>query len=372
MKLKELVNYLETIVPLSLQESYDNSGIQIGDLEGDVNSVLLSLDVTEEIIEEAESKGCRLIITHHPLIFKPIKSISGKTFIERIVLKAIQKDISIYSMHTNLDIVRGGVSYRMAEKLKLGNIEEMIPLGNKLLKLVVFVPITHVEAVRDAIFNAGAGHIGNYDRCSYNIRGEGTFRAGPGSDPFAGESGREHTEEEIRVETVLPEHLKNRVVKAMVNSHPYEEVAYDLYRIENTLPGTGLGCIGELKRSITDTELLERLGKLFEARVIRHTPLTGKKIKKLAVMGGSGGAYINKALSAGADAYVTADIKYHTFFEAGTDLLLIDIGHYESEKPALEILHELITKKFPKFAVLFSEINTNPVNYSRYGKSESS
>ena len=366
MKLKELVNYLENIVPPAFQESYDNSGIQIGDFEGDINSVLLSLDVTEEIIDEADSKGCRLIITHHPLIFQPLKNISGKTFVEKIVLKAIKKNISIYSMHTNLDIVRGGVSYRMAEKLQLENIEEMIPLGNKLLKLVVFVPINHAEAVRDAIFNAGAGHIGNYDRCSYNIRGEGTFRAGPESDPFTGESGREHTEEEIRVETVLPEHLKNNVIRAMISTHPYEEVAYDLYRIENTMPGAGLGCIGELKSSITDSELIERLGKLFEARVIRHTQLTGKTVKKLAVMGGSGGAYINKAISAGADAYVTADIKYHTFFEAATtNLLFIDIGHYESEKPALGILYELITKKFPKFAVLFSEINTNPVNYSQ-------
>jgi len=365
MKLKELVNYLEKIVPPAFQESYDNSGLQLGDIEGDVYSVLLSLDVTEEIIDEAESKGCRLIVSHHPLIFQPLKSISGKTFIERIVLKAIQKNISVYSMHTNLDIIRGGVSYRMAEKLQMVNVNEMIPLGKKLLKLVVFVPIDHVEAVRNAIFNAGAGHIGNYDRCSYNIKGEGTFRAGPGSDPFTGESGREHTEEEIRVETVLPEHLKDSVISAMINSHPYEEVAYDLYRIENTMPGAGLGCIGELKMSITDTELIKRLGEIFETRVIRHSTLKGKKVKKLAVMGGSGGAYISRALSAGADAYITAEIKYHTFFEAGTDLLLVDIGHYESEKPALEILHELITKKFPKFAVLFSEINTNPVNYSQ-------
>jgi len=365
MKLKELVNYLESKVPPAFQESYDNAGMQVGDPESIVNSVLLSLDVTEEIIDEADAKGCRLIISHHPLIFQPLKSISGRTAVERIIHKAIHKNISIYSMHTNLDIIRGGVSYRMAEKLQLRNTKVLIPLGNKLLKLVVFVPVDHAEKVRDAIFNAGTGHIGNYDRCSYNIQGEGTFRAGPGSKPFAGEHGREHTEAEIRVETVLPEYLKGTVVKAMIDSHPYEEVAYDLYRIENTIPGAGLGCIGELSRSITDADLIERLGKVFEAKGIRHTLITGRKIKQVAVMGGSGGAYIRKAISAGADVFVTADIKYHSFFEAGNDIFLVDIGHYESEKPALEILDELITKKFPKFAVLFSEINTNPVNYSQ-------
>ncbi|MBN1387284.1 MAG: Nif3-like dinuclear metal center hexameric protein, partial [Bacteroidales bacterium] len=351
MKLKELVNYLESIVPPAFQESYDNSGIQVGDIESNVNSVLLSLDVTEEIIDEADSKRCGMIISHHPLIFKPLKSISGKTFIERIILKAIRKNISIYSLHTNLDIIKGGVSYRLAEKMQLENPKVMVPLGNKLLKLVVFVPADYAETLRDAIFKAGAGYIGNYDRCSYNIRGEGTFRAGPGTDPFTGEYGSEHTEPEIRIETVLPEYLKNRVIKAIIDSHPYEEVAYDLYRIENTLPGAGLGCIGELRSSIIDTELIDRLGEIFESRGIRHTQITGRKIKKVAVMGGSGGEYIHKALSAGADAYITADIKYHSYFEAGKDLLLADIGHYESEKPALEILHELITKKFPKFAV---------------------
>lgn len=365
MKLKELVNYLESIVPPDFQESYDNSGIQVGDIESNVNSVLLSLDVTEEIIDEADSKGCGMIITHHPLIFKPIKSISGKTYIEKIILKAIRKNISIYSMHTNLDIIKGGVSYRMAEKMQLENIKVLVPLDNKLLKLVVFVPADYAEKLRDAIFNAGAGHIGNYDRCSYNVQGEGTFRAGPGTDPFKGEKGSKHTETEIRIETVLPEYLKKRVIKALIDSHPYEEVAYDLYRIENTMPGAGLGCIGELRSSVSDTELIDSLGKLFESKGIRHTKITGRKIKKVAVMGGSGGGYINRAIAAGADAYITADIKYHSFFDAGKDILLADIGHYESEKPALEILHELIIKKFPKFAILFSEINTNPVNYSQ-------
>ncbi|HEN20519.1 MAG TPA: Nif3-like dinuclear metal center hexameric protein [Desulfobacteraceae bacterium] len=365
MKLKELVKYLESIAPPAFQESYDNSGMQVGDPETEVDTVLLSLDITEEIIEEAVRKGCQLIISHHPLIFKALKRISGKTAVERVVRNAISNNIAVYSMHTNLDIIRGGVSYRMAEKMKLSNIDVLLALGNKLLKLVVFVPLEHAGKVRDAIFNAGAGYIGNYDRCSYNIRGEGTFRAGPGSDPYAGERGKEHTEEEIRIETVLPEHLKSSVIKAMIESHPYEEVAYDLYRIENTVPGAGLGCIGDLPDEPADKEFIEIISRVFDARGVRHTALKGRKIRKVALMGGAGGQYVNEAIAAGADAFVTADIKYHAFFDAGNDILLADIGHYESEIPAVEILHELITKKFPKFAVRFSEINTNPVNYSQ-------
>jgi len=368
MKLKDLLNYLESSVPPAFQESYDNSGLQVGNAESNVDSVLLSLDVTEEIIDEADSKGCRLIISHHPLIFQPLKSISGKTPVERIITKAILKNISVYSMHTNLDIIRGGVSYRMAEMLGLNDIEVLAPLGNKLLKLVVFVPLSYASKLREAIFDAGAGHIGNYDRCSFNIKGEGTFRAGPAADPFAGEPGREHTEEEVRIETVLPAHIKSRVLKAMIDAHPYEEVAYDLYSIENSIPGAGLGCVGILDDEIRDTGLIKKLGEVFEAEGIRHTATVGRKIKKLAVMGGSGGSFIGKAISSGADAFVSSDLKYHSFFEADRRILLADIGHYESEKPALGILHELITKKFPKFAVRFSEINTNPVNYSQVWK----
>ncbi|MBS0011913.1 MAG: Nif3-like dinuclear metal center hexameric protein [Bacteroidales bacterium] len=365
MKLKELLKYLESIAPPAFQESYDNSGMQVGDPETEVDTVLLSLDITEEIIEEAVRKGCQLIISHHPLIFKALKRISGKTAVERIVWNAISNNIAVYSMHTNLDVIRGGVSYRMAEKMKLSNIGVLLPLDNKLLKLVVFVPLEHAGKVRDAIFNAGAGYIGNYDRCSYNIRGEGTFRAGPASDPYAGEQGKEHREEEIRIETVLPEHLKSRVIKAMIEAHPYEEVAYDLYRIENPVPGAGLGCIGELPDEPADKEFIEIISRVFDAKGVRHTALKGRKIRKVALMGGSGGQYVNEAIAAGADAFLTADIKYHSFFDAGNDILLADIGHYESEIPAVEILHELITKKFPKFAVRFSEINTNPVNYSQ-------
>jgi len=362
MRLKELVNFLESQVPPAYQEPYDNSGMQVGDPDAAVSSVLLSLDVTGGVIDEAASLGCELIISHHPLIFKPLKSICGHTTAERLVLKAIKKNISVYSMHTNLDIINGGVSYRMAKMLGLSNIHVLSPLDGKLLKLVVFVPGSHAGQLRDAIFDAGAGYIGNYERCSYNVQGEGTYRPGTGTDPYSGEQGKDHTEPEIRIETVMPEHLKSRVVKAMLAAHPYEEVAYDIYKIENTVPGAGLGCIGEAGEEMSDVDFINLLSKVFSAKGIRHSGLGNKRIKRVAVMGGSGGSYIAKAVSSGADAFVTGDIKYHDFLETG-GLLLADIGHYESEKPAMEILHEIITKKFPKFAVRFSERNTNPVNY---------
>jgi len=368
MILKELLTYLEERVPPSYQESYDNSGLQVGDVNSTVDSALLSLDITEEIIDEAHQRKCSLVISHHPLIFQPLKSIGTGTYVERVVRKAIKNDISLYSMHTNLDIIKEGVSYRMADKLGLSNTEVMVSLGGSLLKLVVFVPLSHAGKVRQAVFEAGAGNIGNYDMCSFNLRGEGTFRGGSGSDPFAGEPGKEHVEEEVRIESVLPAHLKSRVVGAMIDSHPYEEVAYDLYPLQNRMPGAGLGCVGDLPESVTEKDMINMLSDIFGSECIRHSRLTGRKIKRVAVMGGSGGSYIGKAISSGAQAYVTADVKYHSFFEADKQILLADIGHYESEKPSLEILHELITKKFPKFAVRFSEINTNPVNYSQVWK----
>jgi len=365
MKLNDLVNYLESVVPPAYQESYDNSGIQYGEPDQEIGSVLLSVDITEEIVDEAVLKKCSMVISHHPLIFKPLKRISGRTAAEKILLKAIRNNIALYSMHTNLDLVKGGVSYRMAQKLDLENIEVLVPLDKILLKLVVFVPLEHAGIVRNAMFEAGAGHLGNYDRCSYNLKGEGTFRAGLDTNPYSGKKGKEHAEEEIRIETVIPEYLKNKVIRAMIESHPYEEVAYDLYRLENNVPGAGLGCVGEFRKSMSEQDLVQKLGNVFEARAVRHTEFRDRKIKKVAVMGGSGGNYTDKAISSGAEAFITADIKYHSFLDAARDILLIDIGHYESEKPSLEIINELITKKFPKFAVRFSEINTNPVNYSQ-------
>ena len=363
MKLKELCSYLDSIIPLSFQESYDNSGLQCGSPDNEISSALITLDVTGEVMAEAEASGCDVIISHHPLIFRDLKSITGKTMTEKILKSAIKKDIAIYSAHTNLDVVSAGVSRKMAEKLNLQKVSVLSPLKNRLLKLVTFVPASHLDSVRESVFNAGAGVIGNYDNCGFTTEGTGSFRGNESTDPFVGEKGKIHFENEIRFETIMFSHLKNRVIKALIESHPYEEVAYDIYPLENTNLREGSGCVGELPREMPAKEFLELLSVAFSARGIKFSGQAGQPVKKVALCGGSGSALINDAIDSEADAYVTADIKYHSFFEAGERILLADIGHYESENAAKEIIYDFIIKKFPKFALRFSEVNTNPINY---------
>ena len=363
MKLTDLISFLDSAIPLSFQEAYDNSGLQVGIPDREINSALLTVDVTEAVLDEAGYNGCGIIISHHPLIFNGIKRLSGSTFTEKILLKAIKQDVAIYSAHTNLDVLSNGVSRKMADKLKLKDVRVLVPLKERLLKLVTYIPEDYLEKVRDAVFSAGAGVIGNYDNCSFSTHGTGSFRAGENTVPFAGEKGKIHFEKEIRFETVLFSHLKNRVIKALLESHPYEEVAYDLYSLENENIDAGLGCFGELAEAMEENEFLKTVSSVFSAKGVRYSKPTGKKIKKVALCGGSGSSLLNDALTSGADAFITSDIKYHTFFETGNKILLADIGHYESEKFSAEILYDLIIKKFPTFAVRFSEINTNPINY---------
>ena len=368
MKLKEFTSWLDTAVPLAFQESYDNCGLQTGDPEAEVNSVLLALECTEEVLSEASEKGSNLIVTHHPLIFSGLKQISGKNPTERIVMRAIREGIAIYSAHTNLDIISGGVSSVMARKLGLKDVKVLQPLKDKLLKLVTFIPQSHTEQVRKALFEAGAGVIGNYDMCGFITEGTGSYRGGADSNPFAGEPGKLHFEKEERFETILYSHLKNRVIKALLQSHPYEEVAYDLYKLDNHSDNAGLGAIGLLTEEMNEKSFLAHLQNTFGTGCIKHNILSGRKIRKVALCGGSGSGLLSDAIAAGADAFVTGDIKYHTFFDAGNKILFADIGHYESEKYSVEILFDLIIKKFPKFAVRFSEINTNPINYYTDGE----
>jgi dinuclear metal center YbgI/SA1388 family protein len=363
MKLKDICFYLGSVVPVSFQESYDNSGLQYGDPESEINSALLSLDVTEEVVDEAIALGCNLIISHHPVIFKPLKTITGRTFVERIVIKAIKNDIAIYSCHTNLDAVESGVSVKMAEKLGLKDIRALAPLKDKILKLVTFVPGSHLEKVRDAIFDAGAGVIGNYDQCSFSTKGQGSFRGNEKTLPFVGEKGKIHFEEEIRLETILLSHLKEKVISALLESHPYEEVAYDIYSLENNYAKAGFGAIGELPVETKGDDFIKELSYVFNAKGIRYTAMPDKKIRTVALCGGAGIFLLDDSILSGADAFVTGDVKYHDFFGAGGKVLLVDIGHYESEKYSTEILYDLIIKKFPTFALRFSEINTNPINY---------
>ncbi|MDR2886487.1 MAG: Nif3-like dinuclear metal center hexameric protein [Bacteroidales bacterium] len=368
MKLKELTAYIDSLVPLAFQESYDNSGLQIGNPDTEVNSLLVALDVTSDVVEEAIYNKCDVIISHHPLIFSGIKKITGESVTEKIAVKAIKNNIAIYAAHTNLDNFQNGVSRKMAEKLKLNNVSVLLPLKGKLLKLVTFIPEKHYDNVSNAIFEAGAGITGAYDRCSFASHGTGSFKSGETSKPYIGEKGKIHFEKELRFETVLYAHLKHKVINALINSHPYEEVAYDLYQLENNNIQHGTGCVGNFSEPVPEHDFLKMVSDTLQAQVLRHSAMPGKKIIKVAVCGGAGGSFINPAIACNADAYVTSEIKYHDYLAVDGKILLIDAGHYETEKFSQEIIGDLIIKKFPKFAVRFSKTNLNPINYFYNGK----
>ena len=363
MKIKEIIQYLETLAPPELQESYDNAGLITGDPEREVFSALVTLDVTESVVDEAINKNSGLIIAHHPVIFSPLKKLTGKNHVERTIIKAVKKDIAIFAAHTNLDAMPGGVNAKLCEKLDLRDCKILQPLKNRLLKLVTFIPVDNFTKVRKAIFSAGAGNIGNYDNCGYSLEGFGTFRGNQKSNPYIGQKGKIHSEKEVRFETIFPSWQQGKVISALLNSHPYEEPAYDIYPLENCLETTGMGMVGTLPRAFTEKEFLSSLKKIFRAGCIRHTMLTGKSVKKVTICGGSGGSLLKDAISAKADVFVSADFKYHQFFDADNKIMIADIGHFESEQFTKELFIELLTKKFPKFAVRFSEVNTNPIFY---------
>ncbi|MCK5692469.1 MAG: Nif3-like dinuclear metal center hexameric protein [Bacteroidales bacterium] len=361
--LREITSYLEELASLSLQESYDNSGLQVGDPGMEVSGILVALDVSEEVLLEAEKLGFNLVLTHHPVIFGGLKSLTGRSGPERIVKLAIQKEIAIYSAHTNFDAITGGVNSALANRLGLVNQRILAPLSGTLKKVVVYVPHAQLEKVRQAMFDAGAGHIGEYDNCSFNMEGSGTFRGGEGTKPFIGESGLLQQEPETRLETIVPVHLVGALINAMTTAHPYEEVAYDIYPLENKDPRRGSGMIGRLEYPMEEEVFLGFLKDRFRASVVRHSALLGSAVKKVAVCGGSGSFLLAKAKAAGADVFVTGDMKYHQFFEAEGKLVVMDIGHFESEQFTRELFYDLLMKKFPKFAVRLSETEKNPIKY---------
>ncbi|MEI7594827.1 MAG: Nif3-like dinuclear metal center hexameric protein [Bacteroidota bacterium] len=363
MKALEIINEIEKFAPKAYQESYDNSGLQIGQANSEVNSCIIALDCTEKLIDYAIDKKIDLVITHHPLIFSGLKSITGKNEQERIIAKAIKHDIIVYSAHTNLDSVTNGVSFELAKKLNLKNIEILDNAEGNLKKLVVFCPITHIEKVKYALFEAGAGNIGNYDQCSFSTQGKGSFRALEGSNPYVGEKNKCHFEEEERIETIFPAHKESSVLQALFQSHPYEEVAYDVYNLTNTNKQVGLGAIGTLEKEMTETEFFAFLSGITKCKSIRHSSFNGKSIKKVALCGGSGSHLIKKAKLKKADLFITGDIKYHAFAEAEDKIIIADIGHFESEQFTKELLFEIISKKFHNFAAYIYKEEENPVNY---------
>ena len=363
MLVKDILNCITEVAPLQWQESYDNAGLQVGDLNAEVRKALICLDITEEVVDEAIAKHCDLIVSHHPLIFRGLKHLTLETYIERAVMKAIKHDIAMISMHTNLDNSYLGVSRVLAERLGLKNLRILQPFENNLKKLVVFVPISAAEEVRQAMFDAGAGCIGNYNSCSFNAQGKGSFKAGESAHPYVGEVGKVHFEDEVRIETVVPKHALNQVVAAMLKVHPYEEVAYDVFALENEFPLAGAGMVGEFDNAMGENAFLALVADTIGSPCLRHSALTGRKIRIVALCGGSGSPFMPEALRQKVDAYLTADIKYHDFFVPEGNILLVDGGHFETEQFTKELLCDLIRKKFPTFAAEIAETKTNSVHY---------
>ena len=363
MKIKNIISYLEELAPLYLQEDYDNSGLIVGCDESEVSSVLISLDCTEDVLSEAISNKCNLIITHHPLIFSSLKRLNGKNYVERILINAIKNEIAIYSMHTNLDNIFQGVNAQIANKIQLKNTKILKPKKDILRQLVVYCPYKHSQSLKDVLFNAGAGAIGNYTNCSFSSSGKGTFKAGEKTDPYIGNKGELHVENEDRIEVIYPKYKEKEIINAMHSCHPYEEVAYQIYLIDNVFPQVGSGIIGDLTSKKNVNDFLNSLKDIFSVNMIRCSPIIKKEIQKIAVCGGSGSFLIEDAKKVGADMLITSDIKYHQFFDAGDNMILVDIGHYESEQFTKDLIFDLLRKKFTKFAFLLSKVNTNPINY---------
>lgn len=364
MRIKDLTAYLEKLAPLSYQESYDNAGLIVGNPNEIITGVLVSLDSTEDVVEEAIQRGCNVIVAHHPIVFKGIKKFTGKNYVERTIIKAIKNDIAIYATHTNLDNVVNGVSFKIAQLLGLQQVRILAPKADLLMKLVVFVPVDNTGQLLDALYAAGAGEIGNYSQCSFRVEGKGTFKPNAQANPTIGQtSGPMEEVEENRVEVIFPAYLKNQILAAMRKGHVYEEVAYYLTSLSNENQEVGSGAVGILPQEMAETDFLAYLKQNMKVSVIRHTSLLNKPIRKVAVCGGAGSFMLGDAIRAGADIFITADYKYHEFFDAENRIIIADIGHYESEQFTKELLKDYICKKFTNFAVNLSETPTNPVKY---------
>ncbi|MCB9203071.1 MAG: Nif3-like dinuclear metal center hexameric protein [Flavobacteriales bacterium] len=363
MNVFELEKLLFEWSPKSYAEDFDNVGLLVGNGNDAVAGVVITLDCTEKVIQEAIDLKANVIVTFHPIIFSGLKSITGKNYVEKIVLKAIKNDISIIAIHTNLDNSSTGVNYEICNRLQLINQKIFIPKEKQILKLSTYVPKTHIEKVKEKLFDSGAGNIGNYSECSFSYEGTGTFNPKEKANPFIGKKHQRENVAEICLNVIFEDYLKNKIISALMESHPYEEVAYDIFRLENQNQEVGIGRVGELERELSESQFLEYVKKHLPTKCIRHSKLLNKKVKKIAVLGGSGSFAISNAIHANADVYITADLKYHDFFRAENKIVLMDIGHYESEQFTKNLIYDYLMKKNSIFALHISKENTNPVNY---------
>ena len=363
MIVQDVINHLQDLAPLAYAEDFDNVGLLVGDKNQPVSGVLVTLDTLEAVVDEAIENSCNLIVSFHPIIFKGLKKLTGKTYVERVVIKAIRHNIAIFSIHTALDNALEGVNSIICDQLGLKNKKILIPQSGTIKKLQTYVPKPNAEELRQALFNVGAGSIGNYESCSFNVDGEGTYMGNEDSNPVIGKKGELHTENETAISVTFKKHLESKVLKKLFDAHPYEEVAYEISTLENTNQHIGMGMIGELENEMSTKDCLQFIKTKMNTKCIRHSKFTNKSIKRIAVLGGSGSFAINAAKASGADLFVTADLKYHDFFSAENDIVLADIGHYESEQFTKTFLVDYLSKKITNFAIVLSNTNTNPVNY---------
>ena len=363
MKVKDFTNYLEQLAPLTYQEEYDNSGLIIGDFNMEVKGVLITLDCNDKVLDEAINNKCNLLITHHPIIFKGLKKINNDSLTDKLVIKAIKNNIAIYSIHTNLDNIFNGVNSEIAKRLKLKNCRVLSSKNECLRQLVFYCPKENTTDLIEKLCSVGAGAIGNYNNCSFKSSGVGTFKPLENSNPNKGVKGKLYSSNEDRVELVFLKDKQNKIIQKLQENHPYEEIAYQIYILDNKIRSIGSGLVGELDEPVDSILFLKQLKKIMNLELIRHTHVNKDVIKKIALCGGSGSFLIDKAIYSNADIFITSDIKYHQFFDIDNKIILADIGHYESEQFTKNLVYDYLTKKFTKFAILLSKVNTNPINY---------
>ena len=363
MIVNDIINYLEELAPLSYAEDFDNVGLLVGNKNNQVTGILVTLDTLEDVVDEAIEKNCNLIVSFHPIIFKGLKKVNGNNYVERVVIKAIQNNINIFAIHTALDNAHQGVNNIICDTLGLKNKRILMPQHGTIKKLTTYVPSKDADKLRSALFNAGAGNIGNYDHCSYNIEGKGTFRGNESSNPTVGEQGELRMEDETLISVTFQKHLENKILNSLFKNHPYEEVAFEVITLDNYNQNIGMGMVGELEKETDTLEFLKFVKSIMNASCVKHSKITKKTIKKVAVLGGSGSFAIQAAKSVNADVLITSDLKYHDFFTAENQIIIADIGHYESEQFTKNFLADYLSKKFINFAVVLSTTNTNPVKY---------
>jgi len=361
--IQDIINSLEILAPLSYQESYDNSGLLTGNSQEAITGILISLDMNEDIVNEAIERNCNMVIAHHPIIFKGLKKLTGSNYVERTIIKAVQNNIAMYAIHTNLDSISTGVNKKICDKLELINTRILAPKDNTLKKLITYIPVNETDKVLNALFEAGAGKLGNYQECSFQSTGNGTFFPLEKANPSIGKIGQRENVQETRVELIFETPLQSKIISTLLKNHPYEEPAYDIIQLENKNSLIGAGMVGDLKEPMPETEYLQLVKKQLNLQVLKHTTLTNKPVNKVAVCGGSGSFLIRNAIAANADVFITSDVKYHEFFDAENKIIIADVGHYESEVFTKDLIYDYIMDNFSNIAVKLAKSITNPVSF---------